>query len=619
MAELWPHHDGSSLYVSNQAPSLGDIVPVRVRVPHSFGPLRTVHTRSNPNHEPRFSTAVKIAAADGWDWWEAPVEVENPEHGYRFLFVLVDGRSAWLNARGLHWVETLDAEDFLLVSYPAPPPWAARSVMYEIFPDRFARSSAADDRTPPAWAKPAQWSDPVVEHGPDTPLQYYGGDLAGIAEHLTHLENLGINLLYLTPVFPAASNHRYNAESFTEVDPLLGGDDALVALVEAAHARGIRVIGDLTSNHSGKEHEWFQTALHEKKSIERGFYYWLDGSDLGDSNYVAWLGEKSLPKFNWNSAELRRRFIEGPDSVVATWLKPPYNLDGWRIDVANMTGRYLDEDLNQDVRQLIRQTMIDVNPDTILLGESTNDATSDFRGDAWHGPMTYASFTRPIWGWLSKTGSAALYFGQPLPGIPSYTGVQVHEAYTAFTSGLPWRVRQNVMNALDTHDTPRFLTNAIDGAVPVALGLSVTLPGIPVVFAGDEFGLTGVDGEDSRTPMPWSAIDDSMDTIGLYSTLIHLRTAHPVLSDGGMRWVLVGEDVLAFIRESTEESILVVAARSDFEVTLPATAVSGFGAARVLYGTALLNTDGVLRTNGTVQGTGPSFTAWSLPGVAPEQ
>lgn len=608
MAELEPHHDGSALYVSNPAPSLGDVVQVRVRVPRSFGPVEAVHTRSNPNHEPRFSAAKKVASADGWDWWEAPIEIENPEHGYRFLLLLADGRSAWLNARGLYWIETLDAEDFLLVTYPAPPEWGARSVMYEVFPDRFARSAAADGRTPPMWAKPARWSDPVVDRGPDTPVQFYGGDLAGVTEHLGHLERLGVNLLYLTPVFPAASNHRYNAESFSEVDPLLGGTEAFVELVKAAHARGIRVIGDLTSNHSGREHEWFQTALHDVGSIERDFYYWLPPkSPGGHADYVAWLGEKSLPKFNWRSAELRRRFIEGPDSVVAKWLKPPYNLDGWRIDVANMTGRYLDEDLNQEVRRIIRQTMIDVNPDTILLGESTNDATSDFRGDAWHGPMTYANFTRPIWGWLSKTGSTMQYFGQPLHGIPTYSGVQVHEAYTAYTSGLPWRVRQNAMNALDTHDTPRFLTNAIDGAVPVALGLSVTLPGIPVVFAGDEFGLTGVDGEDSRTPMPWSTIERASETIELYSRLIRLRTEHPALSEGGMRWVHVGEDVLAFVRESAEESILVVASRADFELSLAPHAVTRLEDAKRLYGT----TD----SGETIRGAGPTFAAWSLPGV----
>ena len=122
------------------------------------------------------------------------------------------------------------------------------------------------------------------------------------------------------------------------------------------------------------------------------------------------------------SPGLRARMVEGPDSVVARWLRPPFDLDGWRIDVANMTGRYLDEDLNADVRRIIRRTMIETNPDTILLGESTNDATEDFQGDGWHGAMTYANFTRPVWGWLSRESGNPWFYGIPYGGIPSYTG-----------------------------------------------------------------------------------------------------------------------------------------------------------------------------------------------------
>ena len=249
------------------------------------------------------------------------------------------------------------------------------------------------------------------------------------------------------------------------------------------------MIGDLTSNHSGDAHEWFRASHLTPGAAESEFYYWLDAQQ---ERYVSWLGVPSLPKFNWNSAELRRRFIDGPDSVVAKWLGEPYNLDGWRIDVSNMTGRYLDRDLNQEVRRTIRRTMVETKTDTILLGESTNDAASDFPGDAWHGAMTYANVTRPVWAWFSEPGSLAPGgIGMALGTIPSYTGTDVYAAHIRFTAAFPWRVRIHNMNALDTHDTPRFLTHARPGTVPVAFGLSVTLPGIPVVFAGDEFGLTG--------------------------------------------------------------------------------------------------------------------------------
>ncbi|MES2170852.1 MAG: alpha-amylase family glycosyl hydrolase, partial [Actinomycetota bacterium] len=210
---LIPHHDGSPLYVSSQTPALGDAVRVRVRIPEEFGPVLTVHTRSNPDHEPRFQVATHVANLDGWDWWEAEIAIENPVHRYRWLFELDDHRTMWLNATGLHSIETVDAEDFRLVTWPAAPEWASSTVLYQIFPDRFARSSAADDRELPAWAEPAAWSDPVTYVGPDTPRQFYGGDLLGIQEHLDHLERLGVTMIYLTPVFPAQSNHRYDALS----------------------------------------------------------------------------------------------------------------------------------------------------------------------------------------------------------------------------------------------------------------------------------------------------------------------------------------------------------------------------------------------------------------------
>ncbi len=607
---LEPHHDGSPLYVSNPSPELGETVRVRLRVPEALGPVRAVRVRSNPDREPRMAIADRLNAADGWSWWEAEMLIENPVHGYRFLVRLDDGTDLWVNARGVFRIETLDSEDFKLTTHAPAPAWAASTVLYQVFPDRFARSAAADDRETPEWAIPAEWTDAVDLVPPARSAQLYGGDLDGIIERLDHLERLGVTMLYLTPVFPGRSNHRYDAANFDAVDPILGGDEALVRLSEAVHARGLTLIGDLTSNHSGDAHEWFLSAHRHPEAVESDFYYWLDEEQ---ETYASWLGVPSLPKFNWNSAELRRRFIEGSDSVVAEWLKPPYSLDGWRIDVANMTGRYGSEDLNADVRQTIRRTMIDVNPDTILLAESTNDASSDFQGDAWHGAMTYANFTRPLWGWLSQPASpAGGGLGMTMDAIPSYTGTQFYEAHRQFSAGFPWRTRLANMNALDTHDTPRFATRALPGVIPVAVGLSMTLPGIPVVFAGDEFGLTGVDGEHSRTPIPWGELDAAADTIDMYAALIGLRRSHPALNGGGMRWLHVSDDVLAFVRESAEESILVIAARADVDVVLEPDAVAGVDSAAVLFGEGELRVvEGGIR----VTADGPVFQAWMLPGV----
>ncbi|QPZ39028.1 glycoside hydrolase family 13 protein [Paramicrobacterium chengjingii] len=610
---LEPHHDGSPLYVSTQHPHLGEAVVMRLRVPRALGKLQGVRVRSNPDREPVFAVAQLAASASGWDWWQAEVTVANRVHGYRWLLRLDDGTDMWVNARGVFTVETLDSDDFRLVAADGPPEWVASTVMYQVFPDRFWRSDAGESRPAPEWAVPAAWSDELRLDPPARSTQFYGGDLDGIVERLDHLERLGVTMIYLTPVFPARSNHRYDATSFDMVDPLLGGDEALIRLVEAAHARGLKVIGDLTSNHSGDAHEWFTAARGNPAAPESDFYYWRDAEH---EQYESWLGVPSLPKFNWNSRELRRRFIEGDDSVVATWLKAPYSLDGWRIDVANMTGRHGDDDLNAEVRQTIRRTMVDINPDTILLAESTNDASSDFQGDAWHGAMTYANFTRPLWGWLSEPlGDAGGGLGMAMQTIPRYDGWQFYAAHRQFSAGFPWRVRLGNMNALDTHDTPRFLTRALPGTLPVAVGMSVTLPGIPVVWAGDEFGLTGEDGEASRTPIPWHAADAASDTIDLYAELIALKREHSALNGGGIRWVHVSADVLAYVREDALQSLLVVSARANVEVDLPIEAIPTPDAAEQLFGSLDLaaSADSI-----RISGSGPAFAVWRTAGVTAE-
>lgn len=604
-----PHHDGSAFYVSDLDPVLGEVVRVRVRVPESWGATR-VRVRVRPDGEPSFVEAARSGSVPHVEWWEAALTVENPVHPYRIRLDRGDGTAHWLNARGLHRLDPRDADDFRLVAGDPPPAWSAGAVMYQAFPDRFARSAAADARELPDWAEPAAWSDPVDPDRRHTAVQFYGGDLAGLQERLDHLDALGVGILYLTPVFPARSNHRYDAVSFEHVDPLLGGDEALISLVEAAHARGMRVIGDLTTNHCGDAHEWFRAAYGNPGAPESEFFYWLDDAHL---SYVSWLGVPSLPKFNWTSTELRRRFIEGADSVVARWLRPPYSLDGWRIDVANMTGRYREHDLNAEVRRIIRRTMTDVNPDTLLLGEFTGDAAADFAGDAWHGAMTYSNFTRPVWNWLRSPGSPgggglAMIVGE----TQDWDGQDVVASHREFVAGFPWRVRTRTMNALDTHDIPRFVNDARDGAVPVAVGLAMTMPGIPVIWQGDEFGLTGHDGEDSRTPLPWDEMDAAADSIALYARLAGLRSAHPALTQGGLRWLRASPDAIAFARECVDEVLVVVAARAASRIDL--------GLAGSATVPEVVAAEGpIALVDGGASTEGAAFGVWSLGrGLAPE-
>lgn len=582
---------------------------MRLRVPSDFGPLTSAFVRVVSDGEPCFHalevTESPTKIGDEAHWWTGLFDLPNPVTRYRFLLNTVDGKAWWLSSDGVDHVEPTDSRDFRVTTFATAPDWAASQVMYQIFPDRFARSIAADSAVLPEWALGADWDSPVISTGPDTSRQLFGGDLDGIAAHLEHLDRLGVGLIYLTPFFPARSNHRYDASTFASVDPLLGGDTALIRLVEAAHARGIRVIGDLTTNHTGAAHEWFTAARGNPAAAESDFYYWTNPQH---TEYVSWYGVPSLPKLNWGSDTLRQRFIEGPESVLAKWLQPPYNLDGWRIDVANMTGRLGDVDLNRDVQRAVRQSLDAVAPGCALYAESTNDAADDFDGEGWQAPMSYSAFTRPVWHWLRRpSGDPVHHFGIPFETEPNYSAADVVRSYRSFTAPYPWAVRQLAMNAIDTHDTPRFAHQADDATQLVAAGLSMTLPGTPVVFAGDEFGLRGTHGEDSRTPLPWDTEPRLADSYGVLARL--RRTADPLVR-GGLRWLHSNDESMIFIRETDEEALLILASRGDTVVHLPHTAVGHVTEAAVCFGEAVAES---LADAVQISSRGPSFAIWRVP------
>ena len=587
---LQPHHDGSSLYVSNQRPKLMDRVRLRIRIHSSFGAIKQVLIRQSDSGEGFFTPKLKVfARRHGWSWYEAPIVMYNPEVHYRFFIELRSGESFWLNATGLHELDQPDRDDFKINTYNKVPKWASGAVLYQVFPDRFARSADADKRKAPEWAIPKAWDAEVIGKGLGTAEQFFGGDLKGIEEHLDHLKKIGATILYLTPFFPGGSNHRYDASSFNEVDPLLGGNAALKSLVEKAHSKGLKVMGDLTANHSGDRHEWFVAAYKNPKAPESEFYYFQDEN----KKYDSWWGVPSLPKFNWNSQELRKRFILGKSSVVAKWLKSPFGLDGWRIDVANMTGWIREDNFNREIGKVIRSTMDEVSPDSFLIGEFTSDAANHVEGDSYQSTMTYSNFTRPVWRWLwnPKEKREEGQVGVGRKGIAASDVMQLHKQFAGI---FPWHVRMHNLNALDTHDTGRFKTFTIPGAQRVAAGMQFTFPGIPMIFAGDEFGLDGWNGESSRTPIPWNGerkSDPSM--IETYARLAQIRKKHKVLVDGSMRFLYASKEALVYIRESNTESVLVCASRGrDRKIEIPREAVAFAERAENLFGNGNLRVVG---------------------------
>ena len=574
-----PHHDGSQLYVSDIAPEIGDKVTFKVRVPSSYH-FEKALIRIYHDGEPRIFEMKLSHKGTKENWYQVSVQILNIQNSYRFAFI-DEGKYEWLNAKGLSDHDVHSNNDFQLVAIPDNPDWIKSSVFYQIFPDRFARSGKVD--LLPEWAYPREWDLLPRGRSKFTGQELYGGDLYGVAEHLDHVNTLGVNGIYFTPMFPSRSNHRYDATSFDSIDPVLGGDKAFLELLKLAKKQKIRILGDLTSNHCGAGHKWLAKAKKNKQSKERSYFYWDKKIKWG---YVGWYGLESLPKLNFTSKDLRKVMYEGKNSIVKKWISPKYGMAGWRIDVGNMTGRQGAENHHTEVMQGIRKAMNEVNPQTWLVAENGDFEASDLNGLGWQGAMNYQGFMRPFWNWINRNPEITGGF-QGLPfAMPKINGRQLVASIQEFNSSIPWRSLTASMLLLDSHDTARFRTVVLGdvNAHVSAMTMMLTYPGVPSIFAGDEIGLEGSWGEDARRTINWQDRSNwdhgFMDEV---RKLISLRKGQDALINGGLRWVAVEDDYLVFLRESKKQSILVMVSRGPINATIDLSSF-GYQVTQTLFG-----------------------------------
>jgi alpha-glucosidase len=551
------HHDGSPRYLSALHPRLGERVTVRLRVA-SGAPIRRAFLRSAPDGEERLTPLAPGAVRGPARWWEGVLEVSEPLVGYRFTLEAEDG--VWFHgAAGPSAYDPPDATDFRLVAGDAPPAWLEGAVLYQVFPDRFARGGDAPGAGAGGAGGPGllPWGSPPP---PGLPFSraFYGGDLAGVAEHLDHLAALGADVLYLNPVFTAPSNHRYDASDLHHVDPALGGDAALAGLRQALDARGMRLLLDLVPNHVGATHPWFRAAQADPGSPEAGFFTFEAHPD----RYLSWQGVRSLPKLDYRSAELLRRMVTGPDAVVTRWLLPPYSADGWRVDVANMLGRAGPVQLGAEVARAIRRAVKAARPDAFLLAEHFYDASAALQGDQWDAAMNYAGFTFPLLGWLRGHWQRAHGVSPDLLSAPTSTAA-LAGAWRARLAAVPWAVAVRQYNGLGSHDVPRVRTALAgsDALHRLAAAVQLTYPGLPAVYYGDEVGMEDVPGLGERGCMAWEEGRWNRPLLAHYQRLVALRRRLPALRQGGFQLLAAEVDTLAYQREGAEGRALVVAHR----------------------------------------------------------
>ncbi len=472
------------------------------------------------------------------------------------------------------------------------PSWVQDAVFYQIFPDRFAQS----ERVPKQGLNLEDWDTPPTTHG------FKGGDLRGVTEHLDYLQDLGANALYFTPVFSSASNHRYHTYDYFNVDPLLGGNEALRELLDQAHRRKMRVVLDGVFNHAsrgfwqfhhtlengeaspyvrwfhfdpdrlnGKKHWGAYPSQHEQEAI-------LEQGSLKAIGYQGWWNLPALPKFNTETPEVREFLF----SVAEYWIR--FGIDGWRLDVP---GEINDDSFWQEFRRRVRA----VNPEAYIVGEIWYEARRWLQGDQFDASMNY----------LLSAACLSFFTGTHLDlretlKSGGYQGIVQPMGVGEFADRVDWilslyapEVMQAELNLLDSHDTPRFLTSASGdlNSLQLALTFLFTIPGAPCIFYGDEIGLKGKHDPDCRQPFPWDKTKWNVELHGFVKKLIQLRKAHPALRSGPFQRVYSTNNVYAYQRTTGKETLLVLLNADEARQTIEIDA-SGLsrGKIRSLFGTA---------------------------------
>ena len=563
------HHDGSALYVSNPLPALGETVTIRLRAPRS-APITGVRLRSAPDGERHFDEMRRVPTDNNCVYYESEFVVSMPRNHYRFHIAAADG-VYYLNALGLSRALSPDALDFKLLADFEAPAWINDAIFYQIFPDRFFNGDHTLNHAPGAWrhgkfsVQLREWDAPPLPYHTGGNLDFYGGDLPGIQQKIDYLLRLGVNAIYLNPLFVSSSNHRYNIMDFHTVDPHLGGNDALVKLARALRDAGIKLMLDVTPNHTSSEHPWFVDAQKDPAAPTAEFYTFYDHPN----RYESWFGIAALPKLNYESQALRDAMYRDDQSVLLRWLRPPYQIDGWRLDVFNMTARQGGVQLNHKVAREIRKSVKSTNPEAFLIGEHFFDSTPHLQGDEMDAMMNYTGFNLPLWRWLTGYALGDNFMAQSGAAEPMPTDAFA-EQLANFRAAVPWVIARMQFHQLDSHDTRRIfnICNGDIALVKLGLALLMTYPGTPCLYYGTEIGLAGEGDPDNRRTMSWDENEWSMDLFDWCQRLIALRKSAPALTEGGFQQIYAHEDIWAFQRQNENQRLVIVAYRGDQPIAL---------------------------------------------------
>ena len=543
------------------------------------------------------------------------------EEPFRYCFEVQSGTEKYYYGRCGISREILEYYNFVVVPGFSTPDWAKGAVMYQIFTDRFYNGDKSNDVETNEYyyigdysRRVTNWDKYPANMGV---REFYGGDLQGVMDKLDYLQELGVEVVYFNPLFVSPSNHKYDIQDYDHIDPHYGkivddggevlpdgvtdnsqatkykkrttglknleaSNELFIKLVEELHRRGMKVILDGVFNHCGSFNKWMdRERIYEgEKDYDPGAYisadspyrsyfrFFKEGPENWpyNGNYDGWWGHDTLPKLNYEDSVKLENYIL---YIGRKWVSPPYNVDGWRLDVAADLGR--SNEYNHDFWKKFRRAVKDANPNALILAEHYGDPSDWLKGDEWDTVMNYDAFMEPITWFLTGMEKHSDEAREELLGnIDNFIGSMAHHMSNMLTPSL-----QVAMNELSNHDHSRFLTrtNHMVGRVEhlgpeaaneyvnkavmrEAVVMQMTWVGAPTIYYGDEAGVCGFTDPDNRRTYPWGREDHAL--IAFHKEAIRIHKEHPALRTGSLKILGGEENVLSYARFKGNDRIIIV-------------------------------------------------------------
>lgn len=473
------------------------------------------------------------AQTELFDYFQTNVSTSRNRYEYYFELVDKQGNRAYLNERGI-FDECTESYSFIF-AYIAhedvynESKWLQESTVYQIFVDRFCNgNSEINPENVQPWGK-----------GQLTYRSVYGGDLQGIIDKVDYLKDLGIDVIYLTPIFKANSPHKYDTVDYYSIDPQFGTIDTAKELVRRCHENGMKIIFDAVFNHSSNEFFAFKDVLEKQENSKYKDWYFIDKFPVSFEKggyYTFGKDFRRMPKLNTNNNEVREYLL----NIGEYWVKE-VGIDGWRLDVCDEVGH--------DFWKAFRKRIKAVNKDAVIIGEIMHEANSFLKGDQGDGIMNYPFKNAVTDFFASKTISCHKF-----SDILAANRMMYMDSIT-----------KQMWNLIDSHDTKRFLSECKGdiSAMKLAIGFQFTYVGVPYIYYGDEIGMDGEHDPENRRCMIWDTKKQNSEIFDFYKKLIFIRKENKALVYGDYKELYCKDDIVVFKRTYVEEEILVVINNND--------------------------------------------------------